>query len=219
MQVDTRPMTEEERRFVSSYGARSKKGCISGLAFYGGYLILLPFVIGGFIGAALFLLLNVSEVMGQMVGLIGAFITGLTLLIRSVSAERKYDAQLRQRRSLALENGSVEVHAINPVRWWDVQDWDEDAEVYFVDCGHGEYLFVSTNEPLNEDFDQIPSKISIEIIPALNVILRNTADDSRTLPRTGTIDCGLIPLDEEVQFQYLMEDRLPNELLKHIGRQ
>ncbi len=142
-------------------------GCISNMAFYGGFLIAYPLIAGGLIGSAL-KGFGVSENTAYLIGLSVAYPLSLAFMTVLVLCER----HIRQTSRGDLESGIIEVLSFDVRRAWEVDDLDDFGPGFLFETGDGEFVYAASQRFLDFEENFPCARITIERLPVTKTILK-----------------------------------------------
>jgi hypothetical protein len=182
-----------------------RAGCISNMAFYGGFLIAYPLIGGGFIGSTLkgfgvsentaYLIglsvfigstlkgFGVSENTAYLIGLSVAYPLSIAFMIVLAWCER----HVRQTSQGDLELGIVEVLTFDVRRAWEVGDLDDFGPGFLFETGDGEFVYAAS--PLFFDFvERFPcTRITIGRLPVSKMILKAECEGNPIAPEAESV--------------------------------
>ena len=177
-----RPLSPAEIESLRQSRKGMRAGCISNMAFYGGFLIAYPLIGGGFIGSTL-KGFGVSENTAYLIGLSVAYPLSIAFMIVLAWCER----HVRQTSQGDLELGIVEVLTFDVRRAWEVGDLDDFGPGFLFETGDGEFVYAAS--PLFFDFvERFPcTRITIGRLPVSKMILKAECEGNPIAPEAESV--------------------------------
>lgn len=180
LKIETRPLTEEERERIVRSGQPARMGCVSAFAFYGMFLILIPAVFGGLIGAIL-KGVAVPEGWAYGIGFLIVFPVSIYLLAKECLAQRARDKESASISERVLAQNEARVIVVDPIQCaWEVSEMLDFGPGYLLQGSETHFIFFSTDgvpdfwpdeELYLEDECPLPgNKLTFTYLPVLDVI-------------------------------------------------
>lgn len=197
LKIETRPLTEDERKLIARAGRPARMGCASRFALYGMFLVFIPAIFGGLIGYIL-KGLTVPEGWAYGIGFLIVFPVSIYLLAAIVLDERRAKSQSRATAEDALaKNEALDVE-IDPIqRAWEFSEMGDFGPGHLLKGSETHFIFFCTDNlsefwPDDEIYldDGCPfpgSKLSFTYLPVVDFILDVKLEGSPTTLETYSI--------------------------------
>lgn len=169
MQVETRALSEAERRTaIAAYTIAPRRGC-SAFAYYGLYAVLIPMMGGGFI-AQILRLVRVPDSWAFPLGFALATIASLMLFARN----RRHDIRERLYREAEIQtlttSGHVRTYTASVARAWEVTDYDY-GPAYLIQVEPSRFIFMSSFSPQIDAMGALCREITISVVEPTGPVL------------------------------------------------
>jgi hypothetical protein len=213
-----RSITEDEKDSLLA-PFKPPRGFMSKFAYYGLFIILVPFSLGGLIGTILKLLFNVYEDTAYSFGFLTACLASIIAFLHSQKVRRR-DAEAYERtRQEILKKGVIEVYDFFASEAWDLGEELGYWPAYIFWLESNDFIYVDTEKTAFSEEDDFPREhIIVEVLPVSHSIVSVHANGK---PLSAT---PLLVKDEELQlydffeFQIFKKDSIPVSLLAKIRK-
>lgn len=202
LKIETRALTEEERELVLDASKPPSLGCVSYIAFYGSFIILIPICGGGLVGSIL-MAFSIPQSWAYGIGLLTSSIASSFLFARIYLEERQRREQAKVRAEKSLGKSEAEIITLAPTfRVWGIDGLEDFGPGYLLQCNDEEYLYVASQDFMNDgienETDGFPfpgTNLTVVRIPELDFVLGVTIEGSPTKLEPLSIPFESLDLD------------------------